>query len=202
MRHDDVSIARKGIGQMIPSFTHSGVLPPFVGQPHEFHGRSPYLVSMTEMAERFGTTEKRQSIFRGLLRYRAELRAIGIHSGFQWIDGSFVEDVETTRQRPPSDVDVVTFATRPAGMEEDANWAALVKDRDDLFASHQSKLQYSCDAYFVDLQPTQPAWLIMQASYWSGLFSHQRDTALWKGMLQVELGKDDGLLDILAWSAS
>ena len=34
---------------------------------------------------------------------------IGIGSGFQWLDGSFLENVEMTEKRDPGDLDLVTF---------------------------------------------------------------------------------------------
>jgi hypothetical protein len=33
--------------------------------------------------------------------------------GFQWVDGSFLEDVERTEDRSPEDIDVVTFYWDP-----------------------------------------------------------------------------------------
>lgn len=181
--------ARAGQGaHVIPSFNHSGVLPPFIGDAHGADGRSPYLTNLAAMSRQLVTTDERHKIFEGLLRYRASLRAAGLVEGFQWIDGSFVEAVELTRQRPPSDVDVVTFGWRPKDMGTDA-WAALVLERADLFDPKESKRVYQCDAYFVDLG-VAPSWLVMQTAYWSGLFSHQRDTFLWKGLLQIDLNKD------------
>jgi hypothetical protein len=60
-----------------------------------------------------------------------------------------------------------------------------------LFNPLQTKLTYHCDAYFVDLQKP-PRLLVADSAYWSGLFSHQRVTALWKGMVQISLASDDG----------
>ena len=177
------------LGHMIPPFNHSGVLPPFIGHAHERHGRSPYPVSLKDIASRFAGSEPRKSLFDGFLRYRNELRSIGL-SGFQWLDGSFVEDVETMRRRPPGDIDVVTFAKRPEGVEADDSWEAFVRTRLDLFVPSEAKRLYHCDAYFVDLHSSQPEWLVKLTSYWSGLFSHQRDTSLWKGMVQVSLEQD------------
>jgi hypothetical protein len=65
---------------------------------------------MSEVVLRYGVTAERAAILTGLLDYRAALRNVGIMDGFQWLDGSFVEDVEAIRSRPPSDIDVVTFA--------------------------------------------------------------------------------------------
>lgn len=45
----------------------------------------------------------------GLLDLRAELTLAGKSDGFQWVDGSFTEDVEVQQGRTPNDVDVVTF---------------------------------------------------------------------------------------------
>ena len=39
-------------------------------------------------------------------------------------------------------------------------------------------------------EPPLPAYLIDQTKYWFGLFSHQRDTFLWKGMLEIPLTDD------------
>jgi len=44
--------------------------------------------------------------------YRAALRDLGLN-GVQWINGSFCEDVERTRGRPPGDIDLVSLIVRP-----------------------------------------------------------------------------------------
>lgn len=83
---------------MIPAFGPSGVLPPFIDADATARpGASPYLTTMTEIVRRFGTSAERLAILRGLLDYRAELLRVGIVRGFQWIDGSFVEDCQTIR---------------------------------------------------------------------------------------------------------
>jgi hypothetical protein len=48
---------------------------------------------------------------------------VGIVEGFQWIDGSFIEDAEKSRGRPPADIDIITFGGRPAGYAEKDAWA-------------------------------------------------------------------------------
>jgi hypothetical protein len=45
-------------------------------------------------------------IIEGLLRLRATLRQAGLDRGFQWVNGSFTEDVETEQRRAPNDIDV------------------------------------------------------------------------------------------------
>lgn len=121
--------------------------------------------------------------------YRAALRQVGVTAGFQWVDGSFVEDAEALRNRPPADIDVVTFAAPPPGMAAHAfrdSYPALLDPR-------QAKARFGCDAYWVDLGlgAHRPDLLGVPARYWYGLFSHQRASALWKGMLQIELDSDD-----------
>ena len=59
-----------------------------------------------------------------------------------------------------------------------------------LLDPEQAKTVFMCDAYFVDLLKP-PELLVDDTRYWFGLFSHQRETALWKGMLQVPLCSDD-----------
>lgn len=172
---------------MIPAFTHSGVLPPFVGEAHAHAGRSPYPTTMQELVARFGTTPQRRRILRGLSAYRRELRRLGFIEGFQWVDGSFIEDVETLRQRPPGDIDVVTFV-RASRLNEPLS--VIMDTNADLFDPALAKETFCCDAYIVDLDRPAP-YLVQQAAYWSSLFAHQRSTLLWKGILRIDLADDD-----------
>ncbi|HXF46829.1 MAG TPA: hypothetical protein VNK91_12000 [Burkholderiaceae bacterium] len=174
----------------IPKLTTSGALPPFVGDtPTDEAQMAPYAVAFSELANRFGTTPQRWSLLNGLARYRAALRKAGIIAGFQWIDGSFLEDAEALRGRPPADIDLVTFAILPPAMTPRAFVAAYSA----LLDHHAAKAAYGCDAYFVDLGlgARRPELLVAQTRYWFGLFSHQRASGLWKGMLQVDLYSDD-----------
>jgi hypothetical protein len=118
------------------------------------------------------------------------MRRIGITGGFQWLNGSFVEDCETTRGRSPKDIDIITFATRPDGLQAEQEWAAFIHTRPDLFDPGVSKEEYGCDAYFVDLT-SHPIQIVRSTHYWFGLFSHQRDTYLWKGLVEVPIDGDD-----------
>lgn len=175
---------------MIPPHTQSGFLPPFVGtEPSSFASMAPYRVSLLDVAKKFSTNEQRIKILNGLIAYRKTLRSAGISQGFQWLDGSFVEDSERNRGRPPSDIDVVTFFHRPAGHRGEDKWKAFIQPRLNLFNPRENKKQFLCDTYFVDLG-SHPSYLINQTKYWFGLFSHQRDTFLWKGMLEVPLCDD------------
>ena len=172
---------------MLPRFNASMVLPPYTGdEPTQSATMSPYKAEFLEFAQQFATSQKRVSLLQGLLKYREALRNIGLTEGFQWFDGSFVEDVEQSRGRPPADIDVVTFAYGPQ-----SNYQDWFHKNQALFDRNQTKQLYHCDAFFVDMRKLRPDHLVDRTRYWFGLFSHQRATALWKGMVQVNLVSDD-----------
>ena len=180
---------------MIPTFSSSGVLPPFVGNsPAEPAGVSPYSATMVEVVDSLGTTPARAELCRGLLKLRKALREIGIDQGVQWLNGSFCEDVEVTRGRGPNDIDVVTLIARPDKYKESASWKGFVAANLHLFDSRIVKSRYRCDAYFIDLHH-RADFTISQITYWFGLFTHQRATHLWKGILQVPLQSDDEIAE-------
>ena len=176
---------------MIPSFTASGALPPFIGlEATDRSGVSPYSASASEILAHLGQTPERRQLISGLLAYRAALRAIGIVSGYQLIDGSFTEDCETVRGRPPDDIDLVTYATLPVAP---GDVRAFMQANLAVFNPNQTKAQYSCHAFFIDLSKP-PTLLVEDTTYFFGLFSHQRVSALWKGMLKLPLASDDALV--------
>ncbi len=143
---------------------------------------------MVELVQRFATSVERREILLGLLDYREALRNSGVTNGFQWLAGSFLEDVEAIRGRPPADIDVVTFGPRP--FENVQEMKAFMFLNQHLFNPRQSKTHYKTDARFIDtLKP--PSLLVMDVAYWSGLFSHQRDKGVWKGMLSIPIICDD-----------
>ena len=182
---------------MIPELNQSGVLPPFIPEqsPSGRAGMAPYRCSISEFIVRYAQSNERIDILKGLLAYRNKLKRIGITDGFQWIDGSFVENVEANLGRPPNDIDIVTFAFRPS--ESDAKWKKLVSENTDLFTPDKSKKKYFCDAYFVDLS-THPIHIVNNTKYWFGLFSHQRESYLWKGMIEISIiSNDDEAIKIL-----
>ncbi len=177
---------------MIPKLNQSGVLPPFINEhdPADAQGMSPYKATIKELVLRYGYSPERKLILKGLLDYRERLRTLGIREGFQWVDGSFVEDVEAIRGRPPNDVDIVTFATRPNTLREFAQWKQAVSTNEDLFHPEVSKQVFTCDAYYVDLG-LAPTYLVDRTRYWFGLFSHQRESYLWKGLIEIPIDSDD-----------
>lgn len=87
----------------IPDWNSQGVLPPNDPIDPTAAERSPYAVSLTDFVLHFGTTEKRQTILEGLLGFRAILHAAGLGNGFQWVDGSFLEEIEKIENHAPAD---------------------------------------------------------------------------------------------------
>lgn len=172
----------------IPAWTAEGVLPPInVAQPVSPE-RSPYLVSLTDYILRFGDTPERRAILDGLLRYRAALQELGLVSGFQWLDGSFLEHVERMEGRAPNDVDVVTFFRLPQGRSQ----RDLLSAQPQLFDHNDVKTSYRVDAYLADLG-MNPERLARQSAYWYSVWSHRRNQ-LWKGFVQVDLAPtEDGV---------
>lgn len=169
----------------IPAWTAEGVLPPLNPAQPVSPERSPYVVSITDYVLRFGDTPERLTILDGLLRYRAALHALGLVSGFQWLDGSFLEHVELTESRPPNDVDVVTFFRLPVGRSQHD----LVASRPDLFDNHGLKATYFVDGYYEHLG-LEPERLTRRIAYWYSLWSHRRDR-IWKGFVQVDLSPSE-----------
>lgn len=178
---------------MIPDFGLGNVLPPFTANDvvGQFAPRSPYITTMTELVNRFATSPERASILRGFKTFRDKLRETDFINGFQWINGSFVENCETTNGRPPNDIDVVSLLYRPNQHFEAPDWHSLIETFDStLFNQDYCKHAFKCDAYFIDLD-APPDLVAQQTAYWFGLFSHQRETFRWKGMVQIDLQCDD-----------
>ena len=177
---------------MIPDFNHSHVLPPFLGDgPSAASDVSPYRSSMLEVTQRFAYLPGRRRLVEGLLNYRADLAALGFVRGFQWLDGSFAEDVEAHEQRVPNDIDIVTFAFSPAGLSS-TQVTQLLQAHPTLFEPAKAKEKYGCDGYIVPLDKS-PESLVKRATYYFSLFSHRRSDQVWKGLLQIPLESDDAL---------
>ncbi len=170
----------------IPDWDYDGVLPANdVGDPTSAV-RSPYVVSLLELVARFGNTEHRRGFLRGLLNFRAELHRAGLIRGFQWIDGSFAENVEERDARSPNDIDVVTFLYIPDGYVGET----LLRNFPSLFDKIALRNDYSVDAYYSQLNQTTPEEIIKESTYWYSLWSHTRG-GQWKGYLQIDLADND-----------
>ena len=176
----------------LPSFDLRGLLPPFVGVDATTSDRSPYWATMPEMVTSFGTTPHRRQLLRNLIAYRALLAQEGYVHGIQFIDGSFVENVEALANRNPGDIDLFSVLSAPTRYLADAAawqatglpfWQTEVVNRD------LNKRRFNLDTYAVLLEErqAQPMNLVSDIIYWYGLFSHQRDTFAWKGFAGLAL---------------
>lgn len=172
------------MSNLIPQFNQSNVLPPFQfgAQPIDIANVSPYKTTFNEFVLRFSSNEKRINILHGYIDYCKKLESIGIIEGIQWVDGSFTENVELSRNRPPNDIDLVTLIVPPFGN----NWRNIFEQNRTWLTSPGSKADYFCDAYIIDLS-ANPQMIVRNTCYWFGLFTHQRDTYIWKGILQLDL---------------
>jgi len=170
----------------IPSWTASGVVPPINPASPASTDRSPYAVSLTDLILHFGTSTDRQGILTGLLDFRAALHSMGLVQGFQWLDGSFLENVEVTESRAPRDIDVVTFFHLPTGQTQES----LLQSNRSLFIPQETKARFHVDAYFVQLDAGTPEPLVGSATYWYSMWSHRR-SGEWKGFLRIDLSASD-----------
>lgn len=170
----------------LPSWNSLGLIPP-VNEQHPMSAeRSPYTVSLTDFVLRFGHTSPRRKVLDGFLKYRAALHSVGLVSGFQWLDGSFLENVEVLEARAPNDIDVVTFFDLPEGKSQHD----IFQQSPELFPMTRGihlklKEMYSVDAYLEYLGKS-PSRLVRQSSYWYSIWSHRRNQA-WKGFVQIDL---------------
>ncbi|MDA1143154.1 MAG: hypothetical protein O3B01_31730 [Planctomycetota bacterium] len=165
----------------IPPFDQNNVLPPHLGEPTKRERLSPYPCTTEELCQRFATSARRKTILEGLLGFRKVLSKAGFSSGFQWLDGSFLEQIELLENRPPGDLDIVTFYVPPdTAFNPDVTQSYPV-----LIDSGQIRANFHLDHYFVDISHN-PHLTVDATRYWTGLFSHRRD-GVWKGMLRIEL---------------
>ena len=150
-----------------------------------YHGnspdRSPYSTDTMSLVDFFATSPERIHILDGLLRFRSELYQAGITSGFQWVDGSYLENIEVLENRPPNDMDIVTF-TDFTGLDQQA----LITNHPTLFIPNKAKEIYSIDAYYVELGNQLEQESVRLVSYWYSMWSHRRN-GVWKGFLQIKL---------------
>ena len=168
---------------MLPRWNAVGVLPPIRPEmPGNSPERSPYRVSLADFVDQFATSPERIKILDGLLRFRGKLHELGIVSGFQWLNGSFLEQIEILEARHPRDMDVVTFFDMPAG----ENQRSLFQKAGQLFDQSYLKVTYAVDGYFSVLGQAVDARQIQGITYWYSMWSHRRD-GLWKGFVQVDL---------------
>ncbi len=165
----------------IPAFDHNLVLPPHTGDPRQRGDLSPYPCTTVNLCERFATSPERIAILRGLLGFRERLRTEGLINGYQWLDGSFMEDVETSESRPPNDLDLLTIYWG----YDNAFQTTLVANFPEFADRSLSKTNFLLDHFPIDAG-YRPYVTVEQTRYWIQLFTHNRN-AVWKGMLRIDI---------------
>lgn len=149
---------------------------------------------MSELVASLGTSPARQNLLVGLLRYRALLGSLGYTHGVQFIDGSFVEDVETREGREPGDIDVFSFLMQPAQFVGNLalwqstgfpQWAAEVVNQ------ALNKQRYRLDTYGMIVDQGGPLDMMNATIYWYSLFSHKKVAQDWKGFVRIALHPAD-----------
>lgn len=148
---------------------------------------------MLTFCQRFGTTPERRAILRGLLDLRAALANAGFTESHQWLDGSFVEDVEQLRGRPPQDIDVVTFAALGDGPAQ----RAKLHSNPVLYDPRMCKARYRVDHYLLPADRPLDEAYARRIGYWYSMWSRQRETGRWKGFVSVPLVSTDA--EARAW---
>lgn len=137
---------------MIPPFDHNNnVRPPFLeSNPTSRQAFSPYKCSIGEFCRKFAVSDEHINILKKYVEFRLECFGTGIHNGFQWIDGSFVEDTQQRESREPHDIDVVSFIYRAY-----INPNNIIKSFPEFINPKLSKNRYLVDHYIVvaDLNP-------------------------------------------------
>lgn len=178
------------MSMVIPQWNMHGVLPPILGVGDDAV-RSPYRVSLPDVIHRFGNYPDRTLILEGFLRFRARLHAIGLVEGYQWLDGSFVEDTELLLNRQPGDIDVVTFYKEPSGSTQ----AGLLAEDPDILGfdpetAKARKESFKVDSYMFSLLG-DPTYLHEQTCLWHDTWSQRRNNVR-KGYVSIDLDpKDD-----------
>jgi|26BtaG_2_1085354.scaffolds.fasta_scaffold01442_5 hypothetical protein len=166
---------------------HGVISPVSDGEEGHSPDRSPYHTNILEFAKKFAFSVERVEILLGLLEYRKTLYLLDINTGFQWVNGSFVENVESIRQRPPNDVDVVTFSNLCNTIP---NYSDFVTENLSIFDSSKAKQKYKVDAYWVDMDTGFNEYSVERCTYWYSMWSHQRDTNIWKGFYVIPLSPE------------
>lgn len=165
----------------IPSFDHNNVLPPHLGNPVDRTHLSPYQCTILELCHKFSTSKHRISILKNFVSFRQKMTAMGVVFGFQWLDGSFMEDIEKSQNRPPTDLDVVTFFGG-LSIPDQTKISTVFPE----FANPGlAKTTYNLDHYAVDYSYS-PDVTVEQTRYWIQLFTHNR-VGVWKGIIRLPL---------------
>lgn len=158
-----------------------GIIPPLDASDPTSVARSPYEMDIVQFVSLFALSSDRIKILKGFLNFRIDLATVGITEGFQWVDGSFTENIELIEKRSPNDVDVVTFFSFQAGDDDEMVYLRNPA----IFDQPSVKSKYLVDSYFEGLH-APGHYLVSRTVYWYSMWAHKRDFS-WKGFVQVPL---------------
>lgn len=170
---------------VIPDWNAEGLIPPINEQNPASLDRSPYEVELLAFVLHFATSHDRCAILSGYLAHRAELHRMGMSDGFQWLDGSFTENIELIDKRAPRDIDVVTFTPEGDPFYDNLSHNDLRLLGNTSADKAYVKQQFMVDFYVQSLCDA-PEVLVEMTSYWYSMWSHRRSKQ-WKGFLRVSL---------------
>ena len=132
-----------------PQWDRNRLIPPIRPDTPEEGGtqpfsRSPYEATLEEFVERFIINHDRAVLIQDSWTIGPALHHEGITRGFQWVNGSFVENVEEWQENAhtPNDIDVITYYYPPG--TQNPNVAPL-------FWPPETKQRFHIDARGVQL---------------------------------------------------
>lgn len=174
----------------IPPFEENNLLPPYRADRYDvidnFHDEylSPFKCNLLELCERFATSKERVEILKGLFFFRKAMFDHNILLGYQWLYGSFTENIEAIENRSPNDLDVATFY-QGAPDTNAAHWKEVFPE---FVSSRLSKEKYKLDqtSYPILVAPPSHVIHVDIVSDLIQLFTHTRK-GVWKGILRLEL---------------
>jgi len=81
----------------------------------------------------------------------------------------------------------VSFFYYPTALSTEIQKISFWNSHLDVFDRQRVRASFLLDAFFIELEGA-PETLVSLSRYYLQLFSHQRESYLWKGMVQVPLG--------------
>lgn len=163
---------------------------------------SPHRFTIENFIISFAYSPERLQLISGFLEYRKYLRSLGVIRGFHWIGGSFVEAIEKIGNRPPGDIDVVTFAIQNIN---DGNRNSL-RNLSSKIHSDRAKIKkyLFIDGYLGDLSPNfinySEREFVYGFIFWYEMYSYSKNTETRKGFIEIPietLDNDNNALCIL-----
>lgn len=167
------------------SWNEQGLISP-IGASATSRDRSPYRISLIDFYKHFSKiSSDRKALLDGLILFRQELHKLEITKGFQWINGSFLENIEKTEGRPPNDIDSVIFIEE-FNVEKIFEMQNFLKDKDSL------KKKFKIDSYHEWICELPLKDIVRTTTYWYSMWSHTRDHQ-WKGFVEIDLNPDEDI---------